>query len=553
MRFQEGGRTVGLPAASRSQSGSHAAESCGEPLAFRRAAPLSDITDFGKRNRCAEAPEAAVAVATGRGDHRAALGEGMARPDMLGGGLHRERLAEQLGAGAALVALVAQSAAAAHYPYDWGWLGKAPSGQWVLAQGLPRCVPGGDSSDKVADALGEIQAGDDPLPAVEPSPRGARQRGLLAEPTEADCRIHALTNAIVLGARGDAQMDQPSSVSPRAAEQDCGFDEAACPPAEDEGALSDAAPEKLPDKLAMSCLSLQVRAAIEERLRETVATTRQVASSSSASRGDKSSRIAGLSSVGDDDLFSEVFERFQANEDEAGESSVEERPRSTMAGGTVSVSPRGRWRTANARSRLVLAPLRSSCGGGPPSPRTPGHPGALGRTEASPSPGSQGSSGAADTKTDPRSDWRHEIKRLRETLHQSANSTFEAEVWERCGIDGELTRKAQLAQFLGGGLGALGGKTQTDEGGGAVDQEALDDVAVRSEAAKHPDLVIQRTSSDRLQDQPSGEPVSPLTEPSCPRLRAGVGAGAPYAMRRRNACARARPGGAKSRCSAPRV
>lgn len=35
-----------------------------------------------------------------------------------------------------------------------------------------------------------------------------------------------------------------------------------------------------------------------------------------------------------------------------------------------------------------------------------GHPGALGRTEASPSPGSQGSSGAADTKTDPRSDWR---------------------------------------------------------------------------------------------------------------------------------------------------
>lgn len=28
-----------------------------------------------------------------------------------------------------------RSAAAAHYPYDWGWLGKAPSGQWVLAQG----------------------------------------------------------------------------------------------------------------------------------------------------------------------------------------------------------------------------------------------------------------------------------------------------------------------------------------------------------------------------------------------------------------------------------
>jgi len=62
-------------------------------------------------------------------------------------------------------------------------------------------------------------------------------------------------------------------------------------------------------------------------------------------------------------------------------------------------------------------------------------------------------------------DFKVELRQMRDTLYQSAQSAFSRDVWEHCGIEADHLKKHQLAQLLGGGFAAQMKKKDDDAGG----------------------------------------------------------------------------------------
>mmetsp|Transcript_27698 Transcript_27698/g.80284 ORF Transcript_27698/g.80284 Transcript_27698/m.80284 type:complete len:559 (-) Transcript_27698:79-1755(-) len=370
----------------------------------------------------------------------------------------------------------------AHNPYDWSWLGCAPSGRWVLTKGVPRCVHEDEGEEE-----------------------GVRRT--IADGNDGpSCPVHLYKVQVEAApATVDETHIWPEVVAPRdflSVAPRSSHNSSKAPP--DDGSSASAATTASDVQLcplAQSCL--KSKAAAEKVAPKNSNAMRKVLHARLYMQPNMSF-IPEPDDTHASDEGEAIIEQLHhmCNQDDKDSEGLQRvNMAATLQAGGAPMDAKRSWRRAQFKLSM-LSPMKSrisqgrSLGAAPTSPKVPAMrakasmpnglvqsskdnadagrpPSAMSATTSSQSTPA-GPGGIAMTSTASlmastmrstkgsvlshiiedrkQRDLRGEIRRLRDALSSSARVTFTPEVWEQCGVEDELLKKQQLVQLLGTGF-----------------------------------------------------------------------------------------------------